>query len=221
MAGVGLGPEQHGVSEKASVTVYQNTLAPAGRGGEKNDIYLSGTKVVLLGLDGNPSTAAEGGSNEFTVTATYGPDARPSTVATSVLAPLAQALVRGINGVVLMLGHTGSGKLEMMRGGGLTSGTWDGLVERAVEEVYALLPEDGVVAQQGGEGAARHVVNMRFLNLTEERVQDLLQSDCHAHDLELLDEPHGVVANGTVAGELESASRTADCRLLTCLPAYC
>ena len=34
--------------------------------------------------------------------------------------------------------------------------------------------------------------------------QDLLQSDCHAHDLELLDEPHGVVANGTVAGELKS-----------------
>jgi len=89
-----------------------------------------------------------------------------------------------------------------------------------VEEVYALLPEDGVVAQQG-EGAARHVLSMRFLNLTEERVQDLLQSDCHAHDLELLDEPHGVVANGTVAGELESASRTADCRLLTCLPADC
>ena len=201
MAGVGLGPEQHGVSEKASVTVYQNTLAPAGRGGEKNDIYLSGAKVVLLGLDGNPSTAAEGGSNEFTVTATYGPDARPSTVATSVLAPLAQALVRGINGVVLLLGHTGSGKLEIMRGGGQNSGTWDGLVERAVEEVYALLPEDGVVAQQG-EGAARHVLSMRFLNLTEERVQDLLQSDCHAHDLELLDEPHGVVANGTVSGKL-------------------
>jgi hypothetical protein len=46
MAGVGLGPEQHGVSEKASVTVYQNTLAPAGRGAEKNDIYLNDTKVV-------------------------------------------------------------------------------------------------------------------------------------------------------------------------------
>ena len=193
------------MSEKASVTVYQNTLAPAGRGGEKNDIYLNEAKVVLLGLDGNPSTAAEGGSNEYTVTATYGPDARPSTVATSVLAPLAQALVRGINGVVLLLGHTGSGKLEMMRGGGQNSGTWDGLVERAVEEVYALLPEDGVVAQQG-EGAARHVLSMRFLNLTEERVQDLLQSDCHAHDLELLDEPHGVVANGTVSGKLECRS---------------
>ena len=132
MAGV-LGPEQRGMSEKAEVTVYQNTLAPAGRGGEKNDIYLSGPKVVLLGLDGNPSTSAEGG-NEFTFTATYGPDARASTVAQSVLAPLAQALVRGVNGVVLLLGHTGSGKQELMRGGGVTSGAWDGLVERAVQE---------------------------------------------------------------------------------------
>ena len=176
MAGVGLDPEQHGVSEKASVTVYQNTLAPAGRGGEKNDIYLHDAKVVLLGLDGNPSTGAEGGSNEYTVTASYGPDARPSTVAHDVLAPLAQALVRGINGVVLLLGHTGSGKPEMMRGGGQSSGTWDGLVERAVEEVYALLPEDGVLAQQG-EGAARHVLSMRFLNLTDERVQELPQPD--------------------------------------------
>ena len=58
MAGVGLDPEQQSISERAEVTVYQNTLTPSGRGIEKNDIYLNGPKVVLLGLDGDPSTAA-------------------------------------------------------------------------------------------------------------------------------------------------------------------
>ena len=60
-----------------------------------------------------------------------------------------------------------------------------------VDEVDALLPEEGV-GRQAGLGA-RHVLSMRFLNVTEERVQDLLQSDCHAHDLELRDEPHGAI----------------------------
>ena len=33
------------------------------------------------------------------------------------------------------------------------------------------------------EGA--YAVRMQFLNITNERVQDLLQTNCHAHDLQL------------------------------------
>ena len=223
MAGVGLGPEQSGLPERAEVTVYQSNLASAARGGEKNDIYIAGSKVVLLGLDGSPGAGAPGaeptggGGNEFTFSAAYGPDVRPNVVAQNVLAPLAQALVRGINGLVVVIGQTGSGKTELMRGGGPANFTFDGLTERALEEVYALLPEEAEAAPNstaaagrggggggGGAGGPRHVLNMRYLNIFEERVQDVLQSDCHAHDLELLDDPHGVVAVGVVAGELKS-----------------
>ena len=216
MAGVGLGPEQSGLPERAEVTVYQSNLAPAARGGEKNDIYIAGNKVVLLGLDGSPNGGAPGaeptggGGNEFEFSATYGPDVRPNVVAQNVLAPLAQSLVRGINGLVVVIGQTGSGKTELTRGGGQPNFTFDGLTERALEEVYALLPEEAEAAPNamGGVGALgpRHVLNMRYLNIFEERVQDVLQSDCHAHDLELLDEPHGVVAVGVVPGELKNKS---------------
>tara|TARA_B110001452_G_C15209963_1_gene419692 strand:+ start:489 stop:1490 length:1002 start_codon:yes stop_codon:yes gene_type:complete len=214
MAGVGLGPEQSGLSERAEVTVYQSSLAPAAQRAEKNDIYIAGNKVVLLGLEGSPGGGAPGaeptggGGNEFEFSATYGPDVRPNVVAQNVLAPLAQALVRGINGLVVVIGQTASGKTELMRGGGPPNFTFDGLTERALEEVYALLPEEAEAAPNaaGGAGAMgpRHVLNMRYLNIFEERVQDVLQSDCHAHDLKLLDEPHGVVAEGVVPGELKS-----------------
>ena len=160
MAGVGFDPEQQSISERAEVTVYQNTLTPSGRGIEKNDIYLNGPKVVLLGLDGDPSTAASSG-NEFTVTTTYGPSERPSTVAQSVLAPLAQALVRGVNGLVLCLGSSGSGKTELLRGGGTTSGGWDGMCERAVEELYQLLPEEMPTRGPDDRSYAPTMVRMR------------------------------------------------------------
>ena len=121
---------------------------------------------------------------EFLFSEAYDNEAQPSALIQTVLQPLGQAAVRGINGLLLLLGQTGSGKTEMMHGTETNQGErgWGGVVEKVLEALYASMPSDSISAAED-----MYSVRMQFLSIVHERVQDLLQPNCHAHDLELVE----------------------------------
>ena len=205
----------------ASVAVYQagKLIAPATRAGaEANDIYIQDKKVVVLGLDadGGEQQRATGGAasdpssqTEFVFDNTYNGDVLPSAIAQESLMPLVQAAVRGVHGLLLVLGQSGSGKSELVHGlepaeaerKGLPS--WHGLANELLEATYNQLPSDSLSSAED-----RFSVRMQFLSIVEERVQDLLQPNCHAHDLQIVDRAGGgTEVVGADEVELKSAAQ--------------
>lgn len=178
----------------SAISVYHAAkIAPSVPLGQRtDDLYIKDRKVVVLGIDedGNeeelppgPISGSQKGT-EFLFSEAYDNEAQPSALTQTVLQPLGQAAVRGINGLLLLLGQTGSGKTEMMHGTETNQGErgWGGVVEKVLEALYASMPSDSISAAED-----MYSVRMQFLSIVHERVQDLLQPNCHAHDLELVE----------------------------------
>ena len=113
----------------STVIAYQaDKLAPSTRG-HQGDLFVSGSKVVLLGK----------AKQEFAFDEALGSDVRPDKVADRVLRPLASSLVRGVNGVLFVLGSSTSGKEELLEGLPASAGNWKGLADAMINEVYSCM----------------------------------------------------------------------------------
>ena len=172
------------------VSVYHavKVAPPLPRGENTDDLYIKDGKVIVLGVDSEGNETATSGSGakgtEFSFVETHDSTTPPSVLAQTTLQPLAQAAVRGVNGLLLVLGQTGSGKTQLMHGTETSEGerTWRGIVEQLLESLYAALPSDSLTAAED-----IFSVRVQFLSIVNERVQDLLQPNCHAHDLQLVE----------------------------------
>ena len=118
------------------------TLNPALRIGEKEDLYIHDGKIAVLGLDDGKGSASY--TAEFDVDATHAADTLPADVASNALQPLAQVVTRGINGVLLVMGTTSSGKTDLVHGQPEAKGEWNGLMEAALAALFAALPSDNL-----------------------------------------------------------------------------
>lgn len=172
-----------GEPERVRVVAYQNHLdrTPLPHGANRNDLFISGCKVS------QPTGSGSGSEDrDFTFDAAFGPETVPVSVVRSEVPLAVDAFLDGINAVLLVLGASGSGKDELLAGTPATGGAerWEGLVEHLIRSVYAALRESG----EGGvaSGAAR--LQLQFLHIDSERVQDLLEPDCHSHNLQLADD---------------------------------
>ena len=171
------------------VRVYQNPLSQAAPTRDKSDFYINQNKITVVDAD-NKQT-----SNAFEFETVYEKDVPPATVADDALAQLVPAFCKGVNGVLLLVGQSDSGKAELMHGvpAGPKNAAFNGIAERVITTVYGHLGDD-----------IDHVrLNLQHLNLTQERIQDLMQPDCHSHDLPLRDEADGVFVDGAVPGVLK------------------
>ena len=76
--------------------------------------------------------------------------------------------------VLLLVGQSDSGKAELMHGvpAGPKNAAFNGIAERVITTVYGHL----------GDDIDNVRLNLQHLNLTQERIQDLMQPDCHSHD---------------------------------------
>ena len=102
--GVGIGAEP----QQAGVTVYHAArLLPAPKMGEKEDLYIKDNRVVITGLKEGDAEELKLKDNkpEFDFDETLGAGTPPEQVAQSVLPPLAKAAVRGLNGLLVVLGE--------------------------------------------------------------------------------------------------------------------
>ena len=170
MADLGLEPQS------VHVTAFHAAkLAPSLKIGEKEDLDVRDRRVAVLGLEEFSER-----QSEFDFDATHGSDATPSEVTQAAVQPLTQATVAGINSLLLVLGAGTSGKSELVHGQDESKGEWNGLMEAAIESLFNALPSDAL-----SEAENLYRVRMQFLSVYHERVIDLLQPNCHAHDLPL------------------------------------
>jgi hypothetical protein len=193
------------------VSVYHaSKLAPVARG-EKDDLYLKDGKVVVLGveaLEGETKEEAEAKA-EFMMDETYASGTTPNVVAQSALQPMAAAAVHGVNGLLLVLGATSSGKAQMVHGldaaeaERVGASAWSGLIEELIDAIYVAMPSDSLsVAEE------RFSLRMQFVSIVQERVQDLLQPNCHAHDLKIIERAgHGCEILGADEVRAQAAPR--------------
>ena len=206
--------------QRCRVVAYQAVSLVGTAKGEKDDLYITPQKVVVLGLGAEAGAVggvatADGKDSEFLVDETYGPNVQPLDVAQSVVPQLTRSAARGANGLLFVLGESGSGKTELMHGTGTApdfasasaagqpSVKWEGLVERAINEIF-----EEITTYEAANQQAAHVVRMQFLNIVEERVQDLLQPNCHAHDLSLVERADvGTEVPGAYQVELSSKAQ--------------
>jgi len=206
--------------QRCRVVAYQAVPLVGTAKGEKDDLYITPQKVVVLGLGAEAGAVggvatADGKNSEFLVDETYGPNVQPLDVAQSVVPQLTRSAARGANGLLFVLGESGSGKTELMHGTGTapdfasasaagpSSVKWEGLVERAIDEIF-----EEITTYEAANQQAAHVVRMQFLNIVEERVQDLLQPNCHAHDLSLVERADvGTEVPGAYQVELSSKAQ--------------
>ena len=170
------------------VRVYQNPLSQAAPTRDKSDFYINQNKITVVDAD-NKQT-----SNAFEFETVYEKDVPPATV-DDALAQLVPAFCKGVNGVLLLVGQSDSGKAELMHGvpAGPKHAAFNGIAERVITTVYGHLGDDDDNVR----------LNLQHLNLTQERIQDLMQPDCHSHDLPLRDEADGVFVDGAVHGVLK------------------
>ena len=173
----------------------------------QDDLYIKDQKVVILGVDSEGNEAEkEAKGAEFSFSETHPADSPPSGLVQSSILPLAQAAVRGVNGLLLVLGQSGSGKSELMHGveaGGEGQQNWNGLVQECLASLYTALPSDNLSAAE-----SMFSVRVQFLSIVEERVQDLLQPNCHAHDLQLVERAGtGIEVVGADEVEIKGASQ--------------
>ena len=171
--------------ERCRVVAYQNQLdrTALARGVKKDDLYLSGSKVTIPNRAGVKGTSG----NEFVFDSAFGPDTLPKSVARTAVPAAVDSVLGGLNHVLLVLGASGSGKAEMLEGtsaAGSEDGRWEGLVEHLIKALYVGVRE---VLERSPTGSVFRL-QLQFLHIVEERVQDLLEPDCHTHDLELMDD---------------------------------
>ena len=166
------------------VAYHAQQLVGTARG-ERDDLYITPKKVVVLGEDKSH------GDTEFVFDETFGSNISPLVVTQSVLPTLVHSLLQGVNGLLLVLGQSNSGKSELAHGAGPSTSSaaggaaaWDGLAEHAISDIFDALPSDTL-----SQAEDRYSVRMQFINIVEERVQDLTQPNPHAQDLELHERP--------------------------------
>lgn len=136
--------------------------------GVTDDLLVSGSKVTVL-------SKIEPSSETFEFPEVLGPDASAEAVCTEALDRLVPAMWQGMNCLLIVLGHGRSGKTELVHGGGADGSVPTvGLAEACIRELFSQ-----VALSPGVQ------IGMRFLNITDEKVQDLLQPDCHHHNLRL------------------------------------
>ena len=108
----------------------------------------------------------------------------------------------------LCSGRSGWGSRELVHGLGPAEAERKGLLvarprQELLEATYNQLPSDSLSSAED-----RFSVRMQFLSIVEERVQDLLQPNCHAHDLQIVDRAGGgAEVVGADEVELKSASQ--------------
>ena len=182
------------VPELCSVTVYQQR-GPVST--QQDDIFIEGNKVTVLGAD------AAARQSEFEFDAVFGPDKSAFAASKDPIESLVHTASCGTNGLLLVLGGSGSGKSALAHGLPTSSaaaepggeGGFNGVVERCVRAMCALIPPPNADASLK--------LTLSFLNVTEERVQDVLRADSHAQNLPLAHTPSvGVVATGESVREL-------------------
>ena len=206
------GAENIGVEpQPCTVSVYHAQPLVGVARGEKDDLFFAPKKVTIVGLEGKQAGRASKSGTDFDVDLAHGPSTAPATVAQGVVPHLVSAAVGGVNGLLLVLGQSGSGKTELVHGVAADAagpaGPWEGLAERCIEQLFDSLPSDSLSMAE-----ARHTVRMQFLNVAEERVQDLMQPNCHAHDLAIAERPeNGCEVPG--ADEVELGSKAQGVRL--------
>ena len=170
MADLGLEPQS------VHVTAFHAAkLAPSLKIGEKEDLDVRDRRVAVLGLEEFSER-----QSEFDFDATHGSDALPSEVTQAAVQPLTQATVAGINSLLLATGAGTSASRSSWHGQDESKGEWNGLMEAAIESLFNALPSDAL-----SEAENLYRVRMQFLSVYHERVIDLLQPNCHAHDLPL------------------------------------
>ena len=174
--------------EPCRVAAYQNPLGPQARGQVLEDLLVSDRKVVVLDRSRGGGLGGRSGGNEFQFDAVHPASTPTADVAADALGPLVDALCAGVNGILFVLGSSASGHQELIEGSaaqpddvmGAGAARWSGLAEAMVEAVYA---------QLSAAGATGFSLRLQLLNLNEDRLQNLLQPDCHAHDLPLHEVP--------------------------------
>lgn len=147
--------------ELCAVTVYQHN----GPGpGQKQDVTVAGRKVKL---DRSGLVPGTGQPIEFEFDAAFGPDAPASTASKDAIDSIVQSVRIGVNGLLLVLGQSRSGKTELTHGTGAAeasssagdSSGFCGVAEACVRALCALLPF-------GSSPDASAKLSMRFLNVS-------------------------------------------------------
>jgi hypothetical protein len=189
------------VPEPCRVLAYQNQLDRAQpHGATRDDIYVAGSKVHL------PNASGKGSGGEWSFDSVFGPDTLPISVARAAVPAAVDAVLSGLNYLLLVIGASGSGKAELLEGispasgGGGDEARWEGLAENLIKALYAGVRDS---LDRGPVGASCRL-QLQFLHIVEERVQDLLEPDCHSHDLVIIeDEEAGTVVRGSDPEELK------------------
>ncbi|KAL1520150.1 hypothetical protein AB1Y20_023621 [Prymnesium parvum] len=161
--------------EPCAVTVYHRRapLDPS----QPDDVFVSGGKVTLIRSPNDKHAP----SAEFEFARVLRPDAPPEAATAEALRSAVSSAKSGVNALLLALGHSHSGKAELVHGmdvgaGGLAS-AGSSLAEGSIKALF-----DEIAPHVDGRPTK---VSMRFVNVSEERVQDLLRPDSHAHNLQL------------------------------------
>jgi hypothetical protein len=171
------------VPEPCRVLAYQNQLDRAqAQGANRDDILIVGSKVFL------PNASTKGAGGEWSFDRVFGKDTLPITVARAAVPAAVDAVLTGLNYLLLVLGASSSGKAELLEGtspsGGGDESRWEGLAENLIKALYAGVRD---TLDRGASGTFCRL-QLQFLHIAEERVQDLLEPDCHSHDLELVED---------------------------------
>eukprot|EP00967_Tisochrysis_lutea_P132405 scaffold231077_cov30-Tisochrysis_lutea.AAC.6 len=185
--------------ERCHVIAYQNQLdrMPLPPGASRNDLFIVGAKVSLPGKEGRAS------ADDYVFDSAFGPDTPPSSIGSFAVSAAVDSVLSGLNHILLVLGSSNSGKTELLEGTGGAGGEasrWEGLVEQLIKSLYVGVRD----TVQHGPAGTRCRLQFQFLHIAEERVQDLLEPDCHTHDLELMDdEESGILIRDAVPEELK------------------
>ena len=140
-----------------------------------------------------------GGSDAFTFSQAFGPEATQRAVYNYCAAPQVAAVLEGLDACVFAFGQTGAGKTFSMLGPEGGHSTQDGLVPLAAAEIFCAM------ARLEAEDRCQHQLSATFVEIHREGVFDLLTPERSKLAVREADE-EGAFAEGAAHLRIRSAA---------------
>jgi len=165
----------------------------------KNEDIIVGTNTEMseVVVQHEKRNNRDDGKRKFTFDHVFGPESTQTDVYDSVVAPVVAEVLEGFNCTVFAYGQTGTGKTHTMEGD-VKSDEMKGIIPRSVEDIFLRL---------GALASLDWSVQISFMELYNEQLEDLLVDDDSGGRLKLAETPgRGVVVQNLANEPVKSAA---------------